>query len=51
MGRFDHLYVPVEADVAADSKAAAPVEVAKKAPARKQAAAKKPSNKSRNSDD
>jgi len=45
MGRFDHLYVPVEAEVAA------PVKVAEKAPARKKAAAKKSSNKSRLSDD
>ena len=44
MGRFDHLYVPVEAEVVA------PVEVAKKAPARKKATAKKSSNKSPDSD-
>tara|TARA_R110002153_G_scaffold60303_2_gene163604 strand:+ start:337 stop:474 length:138 start_codon:yes stop_codon:yes gene_type:complete len=45
MGRFDHLYVAV------DSEVAAPVKVAKKAPAKKKAASKKPSPKSRNSDD
>ena len=45
MGRFDHLYVPV------DSEVAAPVKVAKKAPARKKAASKKSSNKSPDSDD
>ena len=45
MGRFDHLYVPVEAEVAA------PVKGAEKAAARKKAASKKSSNKSPDSDD
>ena len=45
MGRFDHLYVTVEAEVAA------PVKVEQKAPARKKAASKKSSNKSPASDD